>query len=210
MTRRTSRKRIPEIAMIDDLEKCEKDVLEALLHLPDKSRCRIIINSGGGSVYAGLGIATLIGMKRLDATAVVLADCSSSALLVFAACRHRLVAPHASFLFHPMQWSSEERSRLPGAMGWAHEFRRIEDACAHWVCAHLGITRAQYQQWVKRETYITAEQMVERGVASYIPEVEGAGRSPARASKRPGKLRALPGRRSARVLPAARRKRSHS
>jgi ATP-dependent protease ClpP protease subunit len=202
---RHNEKKIPQIVIVDDLEKCEKDVLEALAQMPDRSACRFIINSGGGSVYAGLGMSTLIEMKHLKATAVVLADCSSSALLVFATCQERLVAPHASFLFHPMQWSSEERSRLSGALGWAKEFERIEDACADWLRTRLGITQSVLARWVKKETYVTAHQLVELGLASYIPEIGSSLNVVTRPGRR-GKDRAAGGKRHARVVPAARRK----
>lgn len=206
MARRIEKK-TPDIVIVDDLEKCEKDVLEALAQMPDHSACRFIINSGGGSVYAGMGISTLIEMKHLRATAVVLADCSSSALLIFATCPERLVAPHASFLFHPMQWSSEERSRLPGALGWAKEFKRIESECAEWLLGHLDLPRTTLMRWVQRETYVTATELVEMGLASYIPElVPPAGIVTRAGSQRVRKGRVTAGKRRARVVPAARRK----
>ncbi len=209
MSRRSDSK-VLEIALVDDLEKCEKDVLDALAGLPDGAECRILINSGGGSVYAGLGIATTIEMKKIRATGVVLADCSSSALLVFASCAERLVAPHASFLFHPMQWSSEERSRLPGAVGWAREFKRIEKVCCEWICSRLGIPEQRMRQWVHREIYITAEQMVEYGMARFLPGLEtgvDGRRKPHPAARPRAKVVSATESRRARVVPAAARAR---
>lgn len=206
-SRSSSLKEKAEIAVVDDLEKYEKDVLEALMALPDRSACRLIINSGGGSVYAGLGIATLIEMKQLRATGVVLADCSSAALLVFSSCTERLVSPHASFLFHPIQWSSDERSRLPGALGWAREFKRIEDVCCAWICERLGLPGKLYRSWVQREVYITAHELVKLGAAKYIPGFE----PPEQVTlpvRRSGKRRATvvtSTRRRTRLAPAARR-----
>lgn len=203
-----TKSRMPEIALVDDLEKCEKEVLDALLAIPDGGACRIVINSGGGSVYAGLGIATLIRLKRLEATAVVLADCSSSAVLVFAACPIRQVAPHASLLFHPMQWSSEERSRLSGATGWAREFKRIDEVCSDWICSNLGLSQALYKRWVSRELYVTAKQLVEMGVATYIPGLPAPEVQEDRPTRRRRKAHESPRERRARILPAARRGRT--
>jgi ATP-dependent protease ClpP protease subunit len=207
MSART-KSRIPEIAIVDDLEKCEKEVLEALLAIPDGGACRIVINSGGGSVYAGLGIATLIRLKRLEATAVVLADCSSSAVLVFAACPIRQVAPHASLLFHPMQWSSEERSRLSGATGWAREFKRIDEVCAEWICSNLELSPLVYKKWVNREIYVTAGQLVGMGLATYIPGIPAPDSEENQPSRRRRKSQETPRVRRARILPAARRGRT--
>ncbi len=206
-----NRKEVREIVLLDEIEKCEKDIMEALTQIPAGGRVRMLINSGGGSVYAGLGIATAIEMKKIHATGVVLADCSSSALLVFASCAERYVAPHASFLFHPMQWSSEERSRLPGALGWAREFRRIETACSRWICSRLNLSEALYKSWVRREVYVTAAELIELGVARYIPELEMEARvEPARAARRAKAPAISPAHRRARVIPAAARRRPAS
>ncbi|CAN5353983.1 hypothetical protein BH09SUM1_BH09SUM1_25200 [soil metagenome] len=153
------------VTLLDEVEKCEKDIVEHLLAIPDKKAVRIVINSGGGSVYASLGISTVIQMKKLQAEAIVLADCSSSALLVFATCKVRKVAPHASFLFHPMRWSSEDQSRLPGAKSWAAEFQRVNAVCEDWLVRHLAMPRKTLKSWLREERYVQAEELFELGIA---------------------------------------------
>lgn len=167
------RKTLPRvITLLDEIEKCEKDVVEALLALPNKHPVQIVINSGGGSVYASLGISTVLKMKQFQTEAIVLADCSSSALLVFASCRTRKVAPHASFLFHPMRWSSEEQSRLPGARSWATEFQRVNVVCEDWLVANLGLPRRTLRSWMKEERYIQAQELFDLGVAEPLDITE--------------------------------------
>lgn len=161
-------KTIPTITLLDDVEKCEKEVTEALLAIPDKKPVKIIINSGGGSVYASLGIATVIKMKQLQAEGIVLADCSSSALLVFAACQVRKVAPHSSFLFHPMKWSSEESSRLSGAESWANEFNRVSSITENWMVEHFPIERRLIRRWIKDERYVLASELIDLGIAEEL------------------------------------------
>lgn len=143
-------------------------MLDSLLTLRDGAKVRLVINSGGGSVIAGLGIATLIEWKRLQATAVVLADCSSSALLIFASCRERIVAPHASFLFHPMRWAPDERAGVWAATEWAREFRRIEGMTTKWISDRLGIPLAKMKAWERRETFVSGTELVEAGVAKFL------------------------------------------
>lgn len=159
---------IPTITLLDDVEKCEKEVIEALMAIPDGKSARIIINSGGGSVYAALGISTIIRMKNIQAEAVVLADCSSSALLVFAACQVRKVAGHASFLFHPMKWSSEEAARLNGAESWASEFNRVNRVTENWLVENLPIDRRLLRRWIKEERYVQASELIDLGVAEEL------------------------------------------
>jgi ATP-dependent protease ClpP protease subunit len=156
------------ITLLDEMEKCEKEVIEALMALPDKKPVRFLINSGGGSVYASLAICTVLKMKQLQAEAVVLADCSSSALMLFATCQTRRVAPHASMLFHPMRWASESESRLPGAKSWATEFTRVSSVYEDWLVTHLGIQRRLLKTWIREEKYVLAHELVDLGFANMI------------------------------------------
>ncbi len=156
------------VTLLDDVEKCEKEIVESLLALPDRRHVHFIINSGGGSVYASLGIATVIKMKRFQAEATVLADCSSSALMVFATCQVRRVAAHASFLFHPMKWSSEDQSRLAGAESWSTEFARVSKVSEDWLVENLGIKRVTLRKWVREERYVKAKEMVDLGLAEFL------------------------------------------
>lgn len=161
------------VTLLDDVEKCEREVVEALLSLPDKAKVQIVINSGGGSVYASLGIATVIKMKQFQAEAIVLADCSSSALLVFAACQTRRVAPHASFLFHPMKWTSEESARLSAAQSWSAEFRRVAFAAENWVVEHMGLPRRTLRRWIREERYVEAPELFALGIAEPLNLTQG-------------------------------------
>jgi len=156
------------ITILDEVEKCEKEVVEALLSVPDKRPVRFLINSSGGSVYASMAICTVLKMKQLQAEAIVLADCSSSALMIFATCQTRRIAPHASLLFHPMRWSSDEQSRLPGAKSWAAEFTRVASVYEDWLVSHLGLQRRLLKTWMREERYVLAHELVELGVASFL------------------------------------------
>lgn len=156
------------ITLLDEVEKCEKEIVESLLGVPDKKSVRFLINSGGGSVYASLAIATVLKMKQLQSEAVVLADCSSSALMIFATCQTRRIAPHASMLFHPMRWSSDDQARLPGAKSWAAEFTRVAGVYEDWLVTHLGLPRRLLKTWIREERYVLAHELVELGVASFL------------------------------------------
>lgn len=158
----------PIISIIDDVEKCEKEAVDALLALPDKRSCKVVINSGGGSVYAALAIATVIKLKQLAAEALVLADCSSAAITVFAACPIRKVSPYASFLFHPVKWSSEDQSRLTGAKSWAIEFERVNQIYEDFLIAHMSVKRSIIRGWIKEERYVTAQEIIDLGIAEPI------------------------------------------
>ncbi len=160
------------LTLLEDVEKCERELVEACLAAPEGASLRLAINSGGGNVYSALAIASVIELRRLKITATVLADCSSSALLVLASCRRRYAAPHASFLFHPMRWSSEEQSRLSAARSWSEEFTRLNRVCEDWLVDRLPISRRTLRQWTREERYITAQELFELEIAEPVPTGE--------------------------------------
>ncbi|MCC5877971.1 MAG: ATP-dependent Clp protease proteolytic subunit [Candidatus Sumerlaeia bacterium] len=170
----TSRKTVPAtITILDDVEKCEKEAIEGILALPPRKAVQIVINSGGGSVYASLAIIAAMRLRNLNAEAVVLADCSSAALLVLAACQRRLLAPHSSFLFHPMRWSSEEQARLTAAKSWAGEFDRLSTIFEDTLADELPIDRRTLRGWIRHEKYISAAELIDRGIAEPLDPASG-------------------------------------
>ncbi|MEO1994478.1 MAG: ATP-dependent Clp protease proteolytic subunit, partial [Planctomycetaceae bacterium] len=100
-----------ELAITGDLGEKQSDLLTRIVELPRGSQGILYFDTCGGSVYAGLALATTIRLRGLRATAVVAGECSSAALLPFAACQRRFVTPHSTLLFHPMRWQSDEDVR---------------------------------------------------------------------------------------------------
>src|SRR5438874_11220271 len=85
--RRKKRRPPAEIAVVGEVDDWEEDVIRALLEVPAGGECVFYIDSTGGSVYGALAVVTLLRQRRLKATAVVLGECSSATLLLFAACQ---------------------------------------------------------------------------------------------------------------------------
>ena len=104
----------------------QSDLLSRLVEVPRRSRGTIFFDSGGGSVYAGLALASVIRLRGLNVDGVVASECSSAALLPFAACTRRFVTPHSTLLFHPIRWQSDEEVRFEEAEEWARHFRLLE------------------------------------------------------------------------------------
>src|SRR5215472_17272036 len=116
----------PEVPVIGDVDDWEADVVKALLDVPHGGECVFYIDSAGGSVYGALAVLTLLRYRRLTATAVVLGECSSAALLLFDGCQRRLVTPHSILFFHRMRWQSEKRVGAEEAFLCAKHFDEME------------------------------------------------------------------------------------
>ena len=90
-TKRAKDERPPEIAVVGEVyEEVVADVIRELLEVPEGGEATIYIDSAGGSVYSAMAIATLIRLRKIRATGMVLSECSSASILNPDAphCRH--------------------------------------------------------------------------------------------------------------------------
>lgn len=161
----TKTRRPREIAVIGDVEDWEEDVVKELLELKPGGECTLYIDSGGGSVTGALAVVTLLRHRRVRATAIVLGECSSAALLVFAACQRRVVTQHSTFLFHPIRWHSDKRVMASAALEWAKHFQTMEKEMDELQMRLFGSAAEDLRKWTTGDVYITGPQMVAAGLA---------------------------------------------
>jgi ATP-dependent Clp protease protease subunit len=164
-----SKSRTPvEVAVIGEVDDWEEDVVKALLEVPLRGECSLYIDSCGGSVYGALAIVTLLRYRQLDATAIVLGECSSAALMVFAACRRRFVTPYSTLLFHRMRSESEKRIASHEALNWAKHFGDFEKNMDELQIHLFGSSQDQLRKWTVAGQFVTGPQMVEAGLADML------------------------------------------
>lgn len=161
-----------EITIAGELSEKQTDLIGHLTDVPASSRGIIWIDSCGGSVYAGLALATLIRMRNLKATAVVVGECSSAALMPFAACRKRFVTPFSTLLFHAMRWQSEEDVRLEEAAEWARHFRNLETRLDDLLVRLFPVSAESLAKWTNPGRFVNGQELVEAGLAQLIDPFE--------------------------------------
>jgi ATP-dependent Clp protease protease subunit len=157
-----------EIAVIGEVDDWEEDVVKALLEVPPSGKCALYIDSGGGSVYGALAVVTLLRYRRLDATAIVLGECSSATIMVFAACRRRFVTPYSTLLFHRMRSESEKRIASHEAMNWAKHFGEFEKNIDDLQIRLFDTAQEQVRAWTASGRFVTGPEMVAAGLAEMI------------------------------------------
>jgi ATP-dependent Clp protease protease subunit len=161
-----SKTRTPvEIAVVGEVDDWEEDVIKGLLEVPARGECAFYIDSAGGSVYGALAVVTLLRYRRLDAAAVVLGECSSAALMLFAACRRRFVTPYSTLLFHRMKWESEKRIASTEALNWAKHFGDLEKDVDDLQVRLFGGAAEQVREWTLLGRYVTGREIVAAGLA---------------------------------------------
>lgn len=168
MGKQRSRKTPVEIAVIGDVDDWEADVVKTLLDVPQRGECTFYIDSAGGSVYGALAVLTVIRQRQLNCTAVVIGECSSAAVLVFASCRRRFVTPYSTLLFHRMRWQSEKRIGSGEASLWARHFEAMEKDIDALQIRLFGRADAEVRRWTEGGQYVTGGEVVAAGLAEMI------------------------------------------
>ena len=157
-----------EAGIFGDLTDKQTELFQQLMEVPRNSRGTIFFDSGGGSIYCGLALATLIKLRGLRAIGVVAGECSSASILPFAACERRFVTPHSTLLFHPIRWQSEEEVRLEEAAEWTRHFKLLKTDIDSLLVRMLGIDPEKLQTWTRPGRFVSGPEFVAEGLAEMI------------------------------------------
>ena len=155
-----------EIALTGELSDRQSDLISRLIELPPNSKGIIYFDSCGGSVYAGLAMATIIRARQLNATALVVGECSSAALMPCSVCKKRLVTPMCTMLFHPMRWQSEEDVKLEEAAEWARHFEQLEGDLDQLLVKSFPVDAELLQQWTRPGRFVRGTELAAAGLAT--------------------------------------------
>lgn len=159
----------PEIALVGDLTDHEPDLAAKLIDVPPGGECLLYIDSPGGSPYSGMALMSLVLLRGLRATGIVIGECSSAALWPLAACQKRIVTPYSVLLFHPMRWQSEENVCLAEAAEWARHFGQLEKDMDRLLARLFGVDDELMAQWMKPGRYVSGQEFSAAGLAQLQP-----------------------------------------
>ena len=160
-----------EIALVGDLTDHEGEISDRLLGVPPGGECTLFIDSPGGSPYCAIALTTLIRLRGIRATGIVVGECSSATLWPLAACERRIVTPFSVMLFHPMKWQSEEHVGLAEAAEWARHFGDLERDMDRLLADLLGVEPEVLDKWINPGRYISGREFAEAGFAKLVPLV---------------------------------------
>jgi ATP-dependent protease ClpP protease subunit len=168
MAKPKSRKRARNLALIGDVDVWEAETIKELVDLSPDSECVFYMDSAGGSVYGALAVVALLRLKRIKASVYVLSECSSAALLIFGACKHRYVTPCSTFLFHRMRWQSEKRVASEEAHHWARHFEQLETDLDELQHKLFGAAGDKVRAWTSKGQYVTGREIAAAGLAELV------------------------------------------
>lgn len=165
MTTDKKSKKPLEFALIGDVDDWERDVIREILDAKPRRECVFYIDSMGGSVYGALAVTTLMRRRDLQCTGIVLGECSSASLLIFAACQKRLVTRYSTLLFHRMRWQSDKRVEAREATLWSRHFENMEREMDDLQIRLFAGAEQQVRAWTEKGEYVTGQQIAGAGLA---------------------------------------------
>lgn len=129
---------------------------------------KIFINSNGGDLDATFQMADAIKLSETPVWTINTGTAYSGGLLVFVAGDKRIAYPHSTFLYH------EGATGMMGDAGKFHNYadfykkqmKMIED----FVLNNTAITKEQYQEHIKDDWWLTAEEAIEVGICDEITD----------------------------------------
>lgn len=147
-------------------------LLAAIEETPDIGGVLILLNTVGGDVDAGLGIAELIaGMTKPTASLILGGGHSIGAPLAVAA-KRSFIAPSAAVMLHPVRLTGV----VLGAPQTYRYFEQMQERIVGFITAHSGISRDQLLEYMLATdelandlgTVLTGPQAVDSGLIDQL------------------------------------------
>jgi len=131
--------------------------VSAIHHL-DQTRGNItlIINSKGGEVAAGQGIADSIKLTKNKVIAHCLGECMSIAMTILQACDGRISAPNCRFMVHEVSGGVMEAS-VSDLKRYHEEASVLNEIIKNSLVENSDLTLEQITALCKAETFMSAE-----------------------------------------------------
>ena len=141
----------------------ESDEIDGLL---------LLVNTVGGDIEAGLGIAELVAGMRKPTVSLVLGGSHSIGVPLAVSAKKSFIVPSAGMTIHPVRMTGV----VVGAPQTYQYFSRIQERIVEFVVGHSGISRQQFLQYMMATdeiatdigTVIYGRQAVECGLIDRI------------------------------------------
>lgn len=151
-----------------------KDVSAALDQLPDSvEEIRVRLNSPGGDVWEGMAILNMLRAHRATVVAVVDGIAASAASFLAAGCDETVMSPGTQMMVHDASGF---------CLGQAKDMRKegealdsVSNAIASIYAESAGGTAAEWRDVMLEETWYTADEAVQAGLADRTAVVKDEG-----------------------------------
>ena len=147
---------------------CPQDIRDALAHLSEGEDLTLEINSGGGSAYDGYEMYTVLKNSGRKVTAEIQSIAASAASVIAAAADTVMMSPVASIMAHrASSWAEGNEEDMSQA---AQMLRSVDEGIlsAYELKCAGKTSREDLKKMMKNETFLTAHEAVEKGLADGV------------------------------------------
>ncbi len=153
-------------------------LLAAVEESPEITGLLILLNTAGGDVEAGLGLAELIAGMSKPTVSLVLGGGHSIGVPLAVAAKKSFIAPSAAMTIHPVRLNGV----VIGAPQTYNYLARIQDRIVSFVTSHSGISEEKYRALMTQTdelandvgSIIYGEEAVECGLVDSIGTLSDA------------------------------------
>ncbi|WP_163833373.1 head maturation protease, ClpP-related [Spartinivicinus ruber] len=147
-----------------------KEFTEAVEALGDVSHIKLMLNSPGGSIRDGMQIYNFLRRHQAQVEVLVLAEASSIASVIVQAADKRVMCKGAIMMVHdPMAWAggyvnAQQCQKL------ASTLTTYKESLINAYTETTGLDRDTVASLMSAETFMTAEEAIEKGFADALDE----------------------------------------
>lgn len=146
---------------------CPKDIKDAITSLETGEELRILVNSGGGDVFAGQEIYSLL-RKCKNSVAEIESLAGSAAGVAAMGANRVIMSPVAMIMIHNVAMSGSMCGDYHLYEKHAETLKNMNAALAQAYCEKTGKTEEEILNLMDKETWLTANQSVEMGFADEV------------------------------------------
>ena len=130
---------------------------------------KVFINSPGGSVEAGMFIYDIIQTAGVSIKLYCLGKAYSMAAIIFACSKHgRYLLPHSKIMIHEPLIQSGIGGKTSSVQTLANDMLRTKASLAEVLQEHTGQPAEKLEEVMKDDTFFTAQEAVDFGLADGI------------------------------------------
>lgn len=137
-------------------------------NIPEEERTPIVlvINSGGGSVFDGIGLMDAISQSKTPVVGVCAGYAMSMAFAIFSVCHTRIAMPNAVFMFHDGYERIENTSTKAADLAAFNP--KLDRRINKMIAGNSKFTVEYLEQIAPHDNYWFADEMAEKGIVDGI------------------------------------------
>ena len=138
----------------------------------DGSEVTLYINSPGGEMSSGLAVYDYMQLMKSPVRTVCIGTAASMAAILFLAGQKREMLPHTSLMIHdPAYGGGDMAGKKPHELqAEVNKLNETRDALCRVIAERTGRTLEEVCEKTATDTYFTAEQAIEFGLAHAVAQ----------------------------------------